>query len=92
MLWGPLPHVVHTMTATTTAAAPSRSLPTRPRRYGLMNANGKYFVHPYLYGGKWREWDINAYDAHEWVDLDVCRAAARTWELVHGEPLLVVEL
>ena len=68
------------------------SPPPRRKRFGLMNAHGHYFCHAYRYGDKWLEWDLSAHDAHEWVDVDACRSAAKAWELIHGEPLLVVEL
>lgn len=65
---------------------------SRGTRYGLMNARGQYFCHAYRWGGKWLEWDHSAHDAHEWVALDACAAAAKTWQLIHGEPLEIVLL
>ena len=78
------------MCATPTPSPLTR--PPRAPRYGLMNARGEYFCHAYRYGDKWHEWDLSAHDAHEWVDLDACRSAARAWELIHEEPLLVIKL
>lgn len=66
--------------------------PSRSPRYGLMNARGEYFCHPYRWGGQWLEWDHSAHDAHEWVAREACEAAAKTWELIHGEKLVVVLL
>ena len=75
---------------TTNAPLPSPS--SRGIRYGLMNEAGMYFVHPHMYDGRWREWDHSPHDAHFWVDLDACHAAATVWHATHGETLVVVTL
>lgn len=61
-------------------------------RYGLMNGRGMYFVHAYRSGGRWSEWAYESHDAHTWVDVNACAAAAKTWHTIKGEPLTVILL
>lgn len=63
-------------------------------RYGLMNPQGEYLVHPYLLEGKWHEWHLESYDAVAWVDFDAIHDAAKTWNALHIDqsPVLVVKL
>lgn len=62
-------------------------------RYGLVNSQGLYFVHAHRApDGTWTEWNDEPFDAHEWVSLDACAAAAREFAATTGEPLLVVLL
>jgi len=57
-----------------------------------MNDDGAYFVHAYLYAGRWHEWSPEAHDAVEWVDLERCHDAAKAWMAIHGDSLPVVRL
>ena len=59
-----------------------------PVRYYLRNSRGEYFRHPQ--GDDNREWDPDIHTAHAWVDPEMCAAAAKTFRMIHGLNLTVV--
>ena len=59
-----------------------------PVRYYLRNQQGKYFRHVADHAQS--EWDTDIHTAHAWVDPEACAAAAKTFRLIHGIHLSVV--
>ena len=47
-----------------------------------------YFCHP-SEGGEFKQWTKKQDEAHKWVELDSCIAAARTSDMIWGIPARV---
>ena len=59
-------------------------------RYALMRADGRWFKHPSDLDPT--EWTAHLQDAHLWVDLDACKAAAYLHRQLRCEDVLPIEL
>jgi hypothetical protein len=59
-------------------------------RYILQAPNQEYFAD--VHGPDNREWCDRPLDARTWASLDSCLAAARTWKLIHGVELTVLQM
>ena len=59
-------------------------------RYGLMRADGRWFHHPHDLNPT--EWTAHLHEAHLWVDLDACKAAAYMHRQLRCEDVLPIEV
>jgi hypothetical protein len=59
-------------------------------RYILQAPDRQYFAD--VHGPDNREWCDRPTDARTWADIDSCIAAARTWKLIHGVELTVLQM
>ena len=59
-------------------------------RYALMRADGRWFKHPHDLDPS--EWSPRIGDAHLWVDLNACKAAAYLHRQLRCEDVLPIEV
>lgn len=59
-------------------------------RFALMRADGRWFKHPNELDPT--EWTPHLRDAHLWVDLDACKAAAYLHRQLRCEDVLPIEV
>lgn len=59
-------------------------------RFALMRADGRWFKHPHDLDPS--EWSPRLGDAHLWVDLDACKAAAYMHGQLRCEDVLPIEI
>ena len=59
-------------------------------RYALMRADGRWFKHPHHLDPT--EWTPHLQEAHLWVSLDACKAAAYLHRQLRCEDVLPLEV
>lgn len=59
-------------------------------RFALMRADGRWFKHPNQLNPS--EWTAHLQEAHLWVDLDACKAAAYMHGQLRCEDVLPIEV
>lgn len=59
-------------------------------RFALMRADGKWFQHPHELNPT--EWTAHLKEAHLWVSLDACKAAAYLCGQLRSEDVLPIEV
>ena len=59
-------------------------------RFALMRADGRWFKHPNELDPT--EWTTHLQEAHLWVDLDACKAAAYLHGQLRCEDVLPIEV
>lgn len=60
-------------------------------RYILLRTSDRlYFAEPH--GPDNAEWTDSPREARQWVDFDSCMAAAKTWKMIHGLDLQVLQM
>ena len=59
-------------------------------RFALMRADGRWFKHPNELDPT--EWTAHLQEAHLWVDLDACKAAAYLHRQLRCEDVLPIEV
>lgn len=59
-------------------------------RYALMRADGRWFQHPHDLNPT--EWTPRIQEAHLWVDLNACKAAAYLCGQLRCEDVLPIEI
>lgn len=59
-------------------------------RFALMRADGRWFKHPHDLEPT--EWSTDLQEAHLWVDLDACKAAAYLCRQLRCEDVLPLEV
>ena len=59
-------------------------------RFALMRADGRWFKHPHELDPS--EWTAHLQEAHLWVDIDACKAAAYLYGQLRCEDVLPIEV